>query len=82
MISKRCRHSDWPRMIRLSDCPVPMADFIAESSVIMIAHTHTHTHTHAHAHAHASASAPCVMDGIFINWANEQHDGRPWHSLL
>lgn len=42
MISKRCRHSDWPRMIRLSDCPVPMADFIAESSVIMIAHTHAH----------------------------------------
>lgn len=78
MISKRCRHSDWPRMIRLSDCPVPMADFIAESSVIMIAHTHTHTHTHAHAHA----SAPCVMDGIFINWANEQHDGRPWHLPL
>lgn len=78
MISKRCRHSDWPRMIRLSDCPVPMADFIAESSVIMIAHTHTHTHTHAH----ASASTPCVMDGIFINWANEQHDGRPWHSPL
>lgn len=72
MISKRCRHSDWPRMIRLSDCPVPMADFIAESSVIMIAHTH----------AHASAGAPCVMDGIFINWANEQHDGRPWHSPL
>lgn len=82
MILKRCRHSDWPRMIRLSDCPVPMADFIAESSVIMIAHTHTHTHTHTHAHAHASASAPCVMDGIFINWANEQHDGRPWHSPL
>lgn len=76
MISKRCRHSDWPRMIRLSDCPVPMADFIAESSVIMIAHTHTH------AHASASASAPCVMDGISINWANEQHDGRPWHSPL
>ena len=70
MISKRCRHSDWPRMIRLSDCPVPMADFIAESSVIMIAH--------AHAHAHA----PCSMDGIFINWINEQHDGRPWHSPL
>lgn len=78
MISKRCGHSDWLRMIRLSDCPVPMADFIAESSVIMIAHTHTH----AHAHAHASASAPCVMDGIFINWANEQHDGRLWHSPL
>lgn len=76
MISKRCRRSDWPRMIRLSDCPVPMADFIAESSVIMIAHAH------AHAHASASASAPCVMDGIFINWANEQHDGRPWHSPL
>lgn len=74
MISKRCRRSDWPRMIRLGDCPVPMADFIAESSVIMIAH--------AHAHAHAHASAPCVMDGIFINWANEQHDGRPWHSPL
>lgn len=74
MISKRCRHSDRPRMIRSSDCPVPMADFVAESSVIMIAHTHTHTH--------ASASAPCVMDGIFINWANEQHDGRPWHSPL
>ena len=55
MISKRCRHSDWPRMIRLSDCPVPMADFIAESSVIMIAHTHTHTH------AHASASALCPV---------------------
>ena len=72
MISKRCRHSDWPRMIRLSDCPVPMADFIAESSVIMIVHTHTYAH----------ASAPCVMDGIFINWANEQHDGRPWHSPL
>lgn len=53
MISKRCGHSDWPRMIRLSDCPVPMADFIAESSVIMIAH--------AHAHAHA----PCSMDGTF-----------------
>lgn len=63
MISKRCRRSDWPRMIRLGDCPVPMADFIAESSVIMIAHAH--------------ASAPCVMDGIFINWANEQHDERP-----
>ena len=74
MISKRCRHSDWPRMIRLSDCSAPMADFIAESSAIMIAH--------AHAHAHSSASAPCVMDGIFINWANEQHDGRPWHSPL
>lgn len=72
MISKRCGHSDWPRMIRLSDCPVPMADFIAESSVIMI----------AHAHAHAHASALCVVDGIFINWANEQHDGRPWHSPL
>ena len=74
MISKRCGHSDWPRMIRLSDCPLPMADFIAEPSVIMIAH--------AHAHAHAHASAPCFMDGIFINWANEQHDGRPWHSPL
>lgn len=72
MILKRCGHSDWPRMIRLSDCPVPMADFIAESSVIMI----------AHAHAHAHASALCVVDGIFINWANEQHDGRPWHSPL
>ena len=70
MISKRCRHSDWPRMIRLSDCPVPMADFIAESSVIMIAHAHAH------------GNAPCSMDGIFINWANEQHDGRPWHSPL
>lgn len=74
MISKRCRHGDRPRMIRSSDCPVPMADFAAESSAIMIAH--------AHAHAHAHAGAPCSMDGIFINWANEQHDGRPRHSPL
>lgn len=66
MISKRCRHGDRPRMIRSSDCPVPMADFAAESSAIMIAH----------------AGAPCSMDGIFINWANEQHDGRPRHSPL
>lgn len=70
MISKRCRRSDRSRMIRSSDCPVPMADFAAESSAIMVAH--------AHAHAHA----PCSMDGIFINWANEQHDGRPRHSPL
>ena len=53
MILKRCKHSDWPRMIRSSDCPVPMVDFVAESSAITIAH--------AHAHAHA----PCSMDGTF-----------------
>ena len=76
MISKRYKHSDWPRMIRSSDCPAPMVDFAAESSAIMI------THTHAHAHAHAHAGASCSMDGFFINWANEQHDGRPWHSPL
>lgn len=70
MISKMRKRSDSHRMIRSSDCPVPMADFAAESSVIMIAH--------AHAHAHA----PCSMDGIFINWTNEQHDGRPRHSPL
>lgn len=70
MILKRREHSDWPRMIRSSDCPAPMVDFAAESSAIMI----------AHAHAHASASYS--MDGFFINWANEQHDGRPWHSPL
>ena len=74
MILKRREHSDWPRMIRSSDCPAPMVDFAAESSAIMIAH--------AHAHAHTSASAPCFMDSIFINWANEQHDGRLWHSPL
>ena len=68
MILKRCKHSDRPRMIRSSDCPVPIADFAAESSAIMIAHAHAH--------------APCSMDGIFINWTNEQHDGRPWHSPL
>ena len=72
MISKRYKHSDWLRMIRSSDCPAPMVDFAAESSAIMI--------THAHAHAHASAL--CSMDGFFINWANEQHDERPWHSPL
>ena len=49
MILKRCKHGDWPRMIRSSDCPVPMADFIAESSAIMVAHAH----------------APCSMDGTF-----------------
>lgn len=38
MILKRCKHSDWPRMIRSSDCPVPMVDFAAESSAIMVAH--------------------------------------------
>lgn len=70
MILKRCKHSDWPRMIRSSDCSVPRVDFAVESSAIMIAH--------AHAHAHA----PCSMDGIFINWTNEQHDGRPRHSPL
>ena len=70
MILKRRERSDWPRMIRSSDCPAPMVDFAAESSAIMIAH--------AHAHAHA----PCSMDGIFINWTNEQHDGRPRHSPL
>lgn len=53
MILKRREHSDWPRMIRSSDCPAPMVDFAAESSAIMIAH--------AHAHAHA----PCSMDGTF-----------------
>lgn len=53
MILKRYKHGDWPCMIRSSDCPVPMADFIAESSAIMIAHAHAH--------------APCSMDGIFIN---------------
>ena len=74
MISKRRKRSDWPRMIRSSDCSVPMADFAAELSAIMIAH--------AHAHANAHGSALCSMDGIFINWANEQHDGRPWHSPL
>lgn len=62
MISKRYKHSDWPHMIRSSDCPVPMVNFAAESSAIMI--------THAHAHA------LCSIDGIFINWTNEQHDGR------
>lgn len=70
MILKRREHCDWPRMIRSSDCPAPMVDFVVESSAIMI----------AHAHAHASASYS--MDGFFINWANEQHDGRPWHSPL
>lgn len=55
MISKRCRRSDRSRMIRPSDCPVPMADFAAESSAIMVAHAH------AHAHAHA----PCSMDDTF-----------------
>lgn len=74
MISKRRKRSDRPRMIRSSDCPAPMVDFAAESSAIMIAH--------AHAHAHAHASASYSMDGFFINWANEQHDGRPWHSPL
>lgn len=57
MISKRRKRSDWPRMIRSSDCSVPMADFAAELSAIMIAH--------AHAHANAHGSAPCSMDGIF-----------------
>ena len=76
MISKRCKRGDSPRMIRSSDCPVPMADFAAELSVIVIAHAH------AHACARACAHAPCSMDGFFINWANEQHDGRPWHSPL
>ena len=55
MISKKRKRSDWPRMIRSSDCSVPMADFAAESSAIMV----------AHAHAHAHAGAPCSMDGIF-----------------
>lgn len=59
MILKRREHSDWPRMIRSSDCPAPMVDFAAESSAIMIAHAH------AHAHANAHGSAPCSMDGIF-----------------
>ena len=57
MISKKRKRSDWPRMIRSSDCPAPMVDFAAESSAIMIAH--------AHAHAHVHAGAPCSMDGIF-----------------
>lgn len=74
MILKSCKHGDWPRMIRSSDCPAPMVDFAAESSAIVIAH--------AHARARACAHAPCSMDGFFINWANEQHDGRPWHSPL
>lgn len=74
MISKRRKRSDLPRMICSSDCPVPMADFAAELSAIMIAH--------AHARACACAYALCSMDGFFINWANEQHDGRPWHSPL
>lgn len=72
MILKRYKHGDWPHMIRSSDCPAPMVDFAAELSAIVI----------AHAHARARAHAPCSMDGIFINWANEQHDGRPWHSPL
>ena len=55
MISKRRKRSDWPRMIRSSDCSVPMADFAAELSAIMI----------AHAYANAHGSAPCSMDGIF-----------------
>ena len=59
MILKRREHSDWPRMIRSSDCPAPMVDFAAGSSAIMIAHAH------AHAHANAHGSAPCSMDGIF-----------------
>lgn len=61
MILKRREHSDWPRMIRSSDCPAPMVDFAAESSAIMIAHAHAHAHAHANAHG----SAPCSMDGIF-----------------
>lgn len=74
MISKRRKRSDSHRMIRSSDCPVPMADFAAELSAIVI--------VHAHARARACAHAPCSMDGFFINWANEQHDGRPWRSPL
>lgn len=74
MISKMRKRSDSHRMIRSSDCPVPMADFAAELSAIVIAH--------AHVHAHARAHALCSMDGFFINWANEQHDGRPRHSPL
>ena len=63
MISKRRKRSDWPRMIRSSDCSVPMADFAAESSAIIIAHAHAH--------------APCSMDGFSsIGQTNSMTGGR------
>ena len=69
MILKRRKRSDWPRMIRSSDCPVPMVDFAAESSAIMIAH--------AHAHACACAHALCSMDGFSsIGQTNSMTGGR------